>query len=141
MLISACTSGGSGATACAGGRNTRPSTLRDTNTLELARAAADDLGEDRVAVSGTGTVVKIDVDAAKRAVAALAQSALRHGGFEEVTVAVDGRELRIAPITDASRPVVLGEDLRDLGAAAAGILIHTLRGSLAVDEGTLLIRF
>ena len=114
--------------------------LRDTNTLELARAAADDLGEDRVAVSGTGTVVKIDVDAAKRAVAALAQSALRHGGFEEVTVAVDGRELRIAPITDASRPVVLGEDLRDLGAAAAGILIHTLGGSLAVDEGTLLIR-
>jgi len=114
--------------------------LRDTNTLELARAAADDLGEDRVAVSGTGSVVKIDVDAAKRAVAALAQSALRHGGFEEVTVAVDGRELRIAPITDASRPVVLGEDLRDLGAAAAGILIHTLGGSLAVDEGTLLIR-
>jgi hypothetical protein len=82
----------------------------------------------------------VDVDAMRRAVAALAQSALRHGGFEEVAVAVEGRDLRIAPITEASRPVVLGEDLRDLGAAAAGILIRRLGGSLAVEDGTLLIR-
>jgi signal transduction histidine kinase len=114
--------------------------LRDADTLELARAAAQDLGEERVAVSGTGTIVQVDVEAIQRAVAALAQSALRHGGFEEVSVAVDGRELRIAPITDASRPVVLGEDLRDLGAATAGILIRRLGGELAVEDGTLLVR-
>jgi signal transduction histidine kinase len=113
--------------------------LREMDTLEIAQAAADDLGEERVAVSGMGTMVQVDVDATRRAVAALAQSALRHGGFEEVTVAVDGRELRIAPITDASRPVVLGEDLRDLGAAVAGILIRHAGGSLAVADGTLVV--
>jgi len=113
--------------------------LRATDTLELAQAAADDLGEERVAVSGNGTTVEVDVEATRRAVAALVQSALRHGGFEEVTVAVDGRELRIAPITDASRPVVLGEDLRDLGAAVAGILIRRIGGALSVADGTLLV--
>ncbi len=114
--------------------------LRAMDTLELAQAAADDLGEERVAVSGNGTIVEVDVEATRRAVAALAQSALRHGGFDEITVAVDGRELRIAPITDASRPVVLGEDLRDLGAAVAGILIRQLGGALSVADGTLLVR-
>jgi signal transduction histidine kinase len=116
-------------------------TLREIGTLELAQAAADELGAERVRVSGAGASVEVDVDATRRAVAALAQSALRHGGFEEVTVAVDGRELRIAPITDASRPVVLGEDLRDLGAATAGILIRRLGGELAVADGTLVVRF
>jgi signal transduction histidine kinase len=114
--------------------------LREIDTLELAQAAADDLGEERVLVSGTGAAVEVDVDATRRAVAALAQSALRHGGFDDVTVAVDGRELRIAPITDASRPVVLGEDLRDLGAATAGILIRRLGGELAVEDETLILR-
>src|SRR5256885_6440221 len=69
--------------------------LREADTLELAQAAADDLGEDRVAVSGAGTAVRIDVDAAKRAVAAAAQSALRHRGFREGTVAVDGPQLPV----------------------------------------------
>ncbi len=114
--------------------------LLEIDTFELARAAAEDLGEERVAASGAGTTVVVDVEAMRRAVAALAQAALRHGGFEEVTVAVAGRELRIAPITEASRPVVLGEDLRDLGAAAAGILIRWLGGSLAVEDGALLVR-
>jgi signal transduction histidine kinase len=114
--------------------------LREIDTFELAQAAAVDLGEERVVVSGAGTAVEVDVEAMRRAVAALTQSALRHGGFEEVTVAVEGRDLRIAPVTEASRPVVLGEDLRDLGAAAAGILIRWVGGSLAVEDGTLVIR-
>ena len=54
-----------------------------------------------------------------RGIAALAQSALRHGGFDEVAIDVAGTELRISPVTPASAPVVLGEDLRDLGAAVA----------------------
>jgi signal transduction histidine kinase len=114
--------------------------LREVDTLELARTAADELGADRVNVSGTGTTVEVDHEATPRAIVALARSALRHGGFDEVSVAVDGRELRIAPITDASRPVVLGEDLRDLGAAAAGILIRRLGGELAVEDRTLRVR-
>ena len=111
--------------------------LRDADTLELAQSAARELGEERVAVSGTGTTVQVDVEPTRRAVAALAQSALRHGGFDEVTLEVAGAELRISPVTDASRPVLLGEDLRDLGAAVAGIVIRWQGGSLTVEDASL----
>ena len=51
-----------------------------------------------------------------------------------------GTELRISPVTPASAPVVLGEDLRDLGAAVAARLVARLGGSLAVDGETLVVR-
>jgi len=115
--------------------------LREADTLELARAAAEELGEERVVVSGAGATVEVDLEPTRRAVAALAQSALRHGGFDGVTLEVDGRELRVSPITDASRPVVLGEDLRDLGAAVAGIVIRNQGGSLTVEDAALRVTF
>jgi signal transduction histidine kinase len=111
--------------------------LREADTLALARAAAERLGEERVAVSGVGAVVEVDLEATRRAVAALARSALRHGGLDEVALAVDGRTLRVSPVTSASRPVLLGEDLRDLGAAVAGIVIRRQGGSLDVEDSTL----
>src|SRR5690242_9959959 len=91
-------------------------TLREADTLELARAAAGRLEEERVQVSGSGTPVQTDEEAVERGLAALFQSALRHGGLESVTVEVDGPEIRLSRVTQASAPVVLGEDLRDLGA-------------------------
>ena len=115
-------------------------TLRDADTLELAQAAAARLGEDRVKVSGAGAVIETDPTHLERGIAALAQSALRHGGFDEVAIAVDGTELRISPVTPASAPVVLGEDLRDLGAAVAARLVARLGGSLAVDGDALVVR-
>ena len=115
-------------------------TLREADTLELAQAAAARLGEERVVVSGEGAGIETDVDAMPRGIAALAQSALRHGGFDEVAVAVAGTELRITPVTPASAPVVLGEDLRDLGAAVAARLVSHLGGSLVVDGETLVVR-
>jgi signal transduction histidine kinase len=115
-------------------------TLRHADTLELARAAAARLGEERVTVSGDGASLETDPDAVERGIAALAQSALRHGGFDEVTVEVAGKELRIAPVTPASAPVVLGEDLRDLGAAVAARLVAHLGGSLSVEGETLVVR-
>jgi signal transduction histidine kinase len=114
-------------------------TLRATTTLALARAAARQLGEERVHVAGDGVAFSTDVDAAERAVAALVQCALRHGGLDEVRV-VAGEEIEIAPITPASAPVVLGEDLRDLGAAVAVQLIRALGGSVALDGETLRVR-
>ena len=114
--------------------------LRDVDTLELARAAAERLGEDRVQVTGAGAVVQTDLEAVDRGVSALVQAALRHGGLDTVTVAVNGRRLDVAPITDASAPVVLGEELRDLGAAVAVRAIEVLGGSVAVEDGTLTIR-
>ena len=114
-------------------------TIAEADTLELARVAAHRLGEDRVGVEGDGGTVRVDVEPTERAVSALAQCALRHGGLDHVTVAANGAEITVAPITPASAPVVLGEDLRDLGAAVAGTLVRALGGSLAVDGDTLRI--
>jgi signal transduction histidine kinase len=115
--------------------------LLPVSTAELAGAAAAALGEERVAVSGEGAVVETDAEAARRSVSSLVQCALRHGGLDEVTVVADGPELRVSPITPASAPVVLGEDLRDLGAAVAAQQIRHLGGSVSVDGETLTIRF
>src|SRR5207248_929569 len=66
--------------------------LRPVDTAALARAAAERLGADRVGVVGDGGVVSADPAATERAVSALAQAALRHGGLErvEVTAEEDG---------------------------------------------------
>jgi hypothetical protein len=110
------------------------------STLELARAAAEELGDDRVAVSGDGAQVEVDVDATRRAVAALARCALRHGGLEQVALEVAGENLRLSPITPASAPVVLGEDLRDLGAAVAVRLVRAQGGSVTLAGEAVEIR-
>ena len=115
-------------------------TLRERDTLELAQAAAARLDEERVHVTGTGADVETDTDAVERGLAALFQSALRHGGLDSVEVAVDGAAIRLSRVTPASAPVVLGEDLRDLGAAVAVRLLRRLGGSVGVDGETLTIR-
>jgi len=115
-------------------------TLREADTLELAQAAAARLGEDRVHVAGSGVSLETDADAVERGLAALFQSALRHGGLESVEVEVDGTEIQLSPVTAASAPVVLGEDLRDLGAAVAVRLVGHLGGSASVTGETLTVR-
>jgi len=114
--------------------------LESVTPGELAAAAAERLGPDRVGVSGDGAGVTVDPEATKRSVSALVQCALRHGGLEHVDVVADGQELRVSPITPASAPVVLGEDLRDLGAAVAVTHVGWLGGSVAVDGDTLTVR-
>jgi signal transduction histidine kinase len=114
--------------------------LAAVNTIELARAAAEELGTERVVVAGEGAEVEVEVAATRRAVASLAQCALRHGGLERVELTVHGEELTLAPITPASAPVVLGEDLRDLGAAIAVRLIEAQGGSVALDGEMLRVR-
>jgi signal transduction histidine kinase len=114
--------------------------LREGDTLELARAAAARLGEERVRVAGSGVGIETDTDAVERGLAALFQSALRHGGLDSVDVQVKGGEIRLSPVTPASAPVVLGDDLRDLGAAVAVRLVRRLGGSVSVDGETVTIR-
>jgi signal transduction histidine kinase len=114
--------------------------LRDADTLELAHAAAERLGADRVRVSGVGAVVETDLEAVDRGISALVQATLRHGGLDEVDVAVRGTEIDVTPVTESSSKVVLGQDLRDLGAAVAVRLIETLGGSVGVSSQTLTIR-
>jgi signal transduction histidine kinase len=114
--------------------------LQPTDSLELARGAAEQLGEERVVVSGQGVAVKVDVDATQRGVSALAQAALRHGGLEQIDLRVDGATLEISPVTPSSGPVLLGEELRDLGAAVGVIVIRASGGSVAVDGDTLAVK-
>jgi signal transduction histidine kinase len=114
-------------------------TRRAANTLELARHAAERLEEVEVEVSGEGATIETDVEAVDRGVTALVRCALRHGGLDAVTVAVRGAEIEVAPITPASSPVVLGDDLRDLGAAVAVRAIRALGGDVAVTGETLTI--
>ena len=114
-------------------------TLRETDTLELAREAQSRLGEDRVRISGEGAAVMTDVESVSRGVSALIQAALRHGGLDEVDVALRGAVIDVTPVTESSSRVVLGQDLRDLGAAVAVRVIERLGGSVAVEGVTLSI--
>ena len=113
--------------------------LQEVDTLALARAAADRLGEDRVKVEGEGAPVLVDSAAVERGVSALVQAALRHGGLDEVQVRVRGAVLEVEPVTDSSSKVVLGQDLRDLGAAVAVRLLERLGGAVQVDGSSLKI--
>jgi len=113
---------------------------KQLDTLELVRTAAARLGEERVETDGEGAEVEVDVEATERAVAALSRCALRHGGLEQVRLAARGEELELSPVTAASAPVVLGEDLRDLGAAIAVRQLRAQGGGVALDGETLRIR-
>jgi signal transduction histidine kinase len=126
------------ASRLAAGRYDPP--LRAADTLELARAAAERLGDQRVGVAGEGAELELDLDAIERAVAALARCALRHGGVEQVELEVRGPELSLTPVTPASAPVLLGEDLRDLGAAVAVRVIAARGGSVELDGEALRVR-
>jgi signal transduction histidine kinase len=114
--------------------------LQPVDTMELARGAADALGAERVHVEGDGAEVHVDPESTQRGISALAQAALRHGGLEEVALRVDGAALAISPVTPSSAPVVLGEELRDLGAAVAVRVVRALGGSVDVDGDTLTVR-
>jgi signal transduction histidine kinase len=113
--------------------------LRDADTLALANAARERLGEDQVRVTGEGAKVSTDVEAVDRGVSALIQAAKRHGGLDEVNVVVRGPVIEVSPVTASSAPVVLGQELRDLGAAVAVRLIERLGGAVSVDGDTLTI--
>jgi signal transduction histidine kinase len=113
--------------------------LTDVDSLALALEAAEELGADRVAVSGQGTAVRVEPDATRRALAQLARAAARHGGVDSVDLTVRGVELELSPLTRSSTPVLLGEEMRELGAPAAGVLIRFLGGSLEARDGRLLI--
>ena len=98
--------------------------LHEADTLELAHAAAERLGRGSRARVRAGRAVETDVDAVDRGVSALVQAALRHGGLDEVDVVVRGAEIDVSPITASAAPVVLGRELRDLGAAVAVRLVE-----------------
>jgi signal transduction histidine kinase len=114
--------------------------LTETDSLELARAAASELSEERLVVTGEGAPVLVPADETVRALARIAKAAARHGGRDSVALEVRGTELELAPVSRSAAPVVLGEELRELSAAAAVALIKAIGGSLRVDGERLLIQ-
>jgi signal transduction histidine kinase len=116
-------------------------TLVETDSLELAQAVAARIGPERVEVEGRGGKVAVDQEAAEHAVHGLARCTLRHGGLERVSVAADTSAVRISPVTEAAAPVVLAQEIRDLGAAVGLRIVAALGGSAELEAETLVVRF
>jgi signal transduction histidine kinase len=114
--------------------------LVETDSLELARSAANRLEDGRVELTGEGATVLVDPKPTARALAQLARAAARFGGHDRVTVDVRGPELVLAPLSRPAEPVVLGEELRELAAPAAAMLVRALGGTLEARDETLWIR-
>jgi signal transduction histidine kinase len=114
--------------------------LRRMDSFEVAQAAAASVAVGEVEVSGTGAEVDVDPVQTERSLAALLVAAIRHGDSERLRCDVQGAELEIRPVSGDSGPILLGEDLRDFGAAAAGIHVEALGGSVAVEEDALVVR-
>jgi hypothetical protein len=110
----------------------------EADTAELARAGAELAGEG-VSAGGTGAEVQVDVSAVGRALGSLARCAKRHGGVEAVTLEARGTSVLVAPVVAAAAPIVLGEELRDLGAAIAVRVVRALGGDVALDGETLVV--
>jgi signal transduction histidine kinase len=111
--------------------------LEETDTLELAQRAAERLGNERADARGHGAPARVDPDPTERALAALALAALRHGSLERIELEAAGHEVLIRPIKADAAPIVLAQELRDLGAATAVRLVHALGGSVDVEAATL----
>ena len=100
--------------------------LVEVDTLTLARAAIPQ-------AQGEGVTVVTDPPTIERALVALAECAKKHGGVSTVTLRVDGFELTLAPVNEQAAPIILGEELRDLGAAVALRAIGALGGSVELS--------
>lgn len=113
---------------------------QDCDTGELARAAAGRAGEKVTASGGAGARVEIDGEPVERSLAAFAVAAQRHGDVPTVDIAVAGREFRIGPVEPAALPVLLAEELKDLGSAVALRVLDALGAAVAVDGRLLVVR-
>jgi hypothetical protein len=97
------------------------------------------LGEKAVA-GGTGATVHVDRAPVEVGLSALALCAVRHGGLEQAELVAAGQTVEISPIPEAAAPIVLAEDLKDLGAATARRVIEAIGGSLTLEGERLLVR-
>lgn len=112
--------------------------LQDADLLELAREAAALV--EGASAEGEGGSVRVDREAVTAALRQLASCALRHGGLDEITIAVSGAEAAIVPVTEGAAPILMLEQMRDLGAAIAARIVSALGGSVELDSERLVVR-
>jgi signal transduction histidine kinase len=113
--------------------------LVSADTYELVTLAAVQAGE-KASADGDGTEVLVDRDHAIHALGSFAVCAQRHGGLDAIRLLADGSTVEISPIVASAAPVVLAEELKDLGAAAARRVVEALGGSLNLEGERLLVR-
>ena len=113
---------------------------REVGTAELASAAAQRVGSDRARVSGAGAPVLVEPAAAEAALYGFANCALRHGALDVVELALEGAEVAVTPIAPGAARIVVGEDLRDLGAAVAMRVVDALGGAIELEGAVLRVR-
>jgi signal transduction histidine kinase len=121
------------------GRRWEPN-LQEVDLRELAASAFVDLDAGDVELAGEAVPVRVDVEATRRALHDLARCALRHGGLQRLEARLSGEELRLGPVAEQVGPILLGDDLRDLGAAVAARVVEALGGSADVDGEALVVR-
>jgi signal transduction histidine kinase len=114
--------------------------MRDVDSLELARSAAAELEEGTVSVTGEGAPVRVEPEAARRAVRQLARAARRHGGLDAVALEVQGADMELSPVLASAASVVTGDDLRELAAPAAARVVRALGGSVELEGEVLRLR-
>jgi hypothetical protein len=107
----------------------------EANTLALAQS-----DDERVRVEGEGATIETDPESVARALEAFAVAAVRHGPADYVTWRVAGRSLELSPVSAAAGPVVLGDELKDLGSIVGRMAVERLGGSLALEGETLRVR-
>lgn len=112
--------------------------MQEVDTVELASAAAE--GLETADVEGAGASVRVDRDAAARALHLFAGCTLRHGSLDRVTFVVDGADIAIAPVPPSAGPILLRESMRDLGAAVAARVVAALGGSVELAGDRLVVR-
>jgi signal transduction histidine kinase len=114
--------------------------LREADTLELARDAAGRVDAGSVAVDGTGATVETDPDALGRAIYHFARCIVRHGALSELSLRVDGTAYTFSPVPENVAPIVMADELRDLGAAVGRKTVEALGGSVALADGELRVQ-
>jgi signal transduction histidine kinase len=112
-----------------------------TNARELADAAAERLPEGAASVAGEGAQVEIDPKWAAVSLGALAEAARRHGGLEQIELAVDASTVEISPIVNAAGAIATGDDLRDFSAAVGTRVLHAAGATVELDGDRLRVRF
>jgi signal transduction histidine kinase len=113
---------------------------RETDSRELANAAAARLREGDAVVDGAGAPVHVDPAWAQTGLAAVAECVRRHGAVEQLTVAVDGAVVSFAPLADGVGAIAVGSDLKDFAAAVATRVLEAMGGEVGVDGDRLAVR-
>ena len=114
--------------------------LQVTDTRELA-SAAEAVTEGVVAVEGPGGAARTDVEGARRSLYHLARCAVRHGGLDRLDVSAEGTVVALSPVSPEIAPILLAENLRDLGAAVAQRVLAAVGASAELQGARLVIRF